>query len=203
MLTAIEIAACKAGLKLGDEAIEWITGLHAQQEGNHAPAMLIGESPGPRSNPDLPLWPGPRGTTGARLRHFAGLAPDTYLAFLERRNLVDHQVDHWPSQEASDAASVAIKAAKGRPMILLGSRVTRAVAAAAGRHDTPAAFEWFSAGESDAVRVPHPSGLCRSYAAGEVRRGAAAVIAEAFRRSLRLVRIRAREGDKATPLRHA
>lgn len=199
MLTAVEIAACRSSLRLSDEAIEWITNFHGSQDKGRAPAVLLGESPSPGSNPMLPLWPGPRGTTGARFRELVGLGPDTFLAWIERRNLIDKTVDHWPAQDAITAAWAAIEAAGPRPLIMLGARVTRAVAQAVGRDDTPEPFQWFEAAGTAAIRIPHPSGLCRSYASSDTRRRAALAIKQAWERSLKLVRLRDHDG-KATPL---
>lgn len=180
MLTKAEIVACSSLLRMRQETIDWI--VECPQS-----VLLVDESPGPRNSPELPLFPGPSGSAGDRLRAIVGLGRDTYLAFFERVNLIQRHVSHWPVAEAVASAWHVLERAKGRPVILLGNRVAAAVAAAAQVAE-PIPFGWVTLGEvacgSAAVRIPHPAGVCRSYSDPDIRKSARIAVAESFKRAL-------------------
>lgn len=181
-LTEPEIEACRRMLRMPSETIEWI--VDSPQS-----VLLVGESPCPKSSPELPLFPGPSGSAGDRLRAIVALSRDTYLAFFERVNLIPHPVANWPVADAAAAAWHVLERAKGRPVIMLGNRVSAAIAAAAGVAE-PDPFGWVDlgpiAGGSQAVRIPHPAGLCRSYRDPDVRRSARSAVFQSFKLAIPL-----------------
>ena len=51
--------------------------------------MLVGEAPGPNTDPRLPLFPAPGNSAGARLLRYAGIDPVDWFGKLLRVNLCD------------------------------------------------------------------------------------------------------------------
>lgn len=143
--------------------------------------VLVGQAPGPNTDPDLPLYPLPRGSAGGRLADYMGLSLGQYLRTFERVNLlreypgargvkhsrtVDHQQDRFPAQRARTAANALRPMLAGRHVLLMG----RGVAKAFGLEEVPylqarvvpmrrptAVQEWTAI----VGVVPHPSGRNR------------------------------------------
>lgn len=141
----------------------------------HRP-LLIGQAPGPNTDPDLPLFPIPRTSAGGRLQQMTGLTRGQYLQTFERINLLtyfpglDKKEDKFPRTPARFAAEVIKPLLAGRDVIMVG----RGVAEAFG-YDA-AFLEWnlLQVRRRHAVRVsgaysarvavvPHTSGRNRWY----------------------------------------
>lgn len=124
--------------------------------------VLIGQAPGPNTDPERPLWPEPRTSSGGRLAEAMSLSITQYLLLFERANLVNRfpgkykRDDKFPLYEAQIAAAALRPLMRGRDVILLG----RKVASAWGEGVDLPFFEWSQCrtfGTRLAV-VPHPSG---------------------------------------------
>lgn len=109
--------------------------------------LLVGQAPGPNTDPDLPLYPVPVGSAGGRLMTLMGLTRVEYLSLFDRVNLlrefpgqrgvkkertVDHLTDHFPLREARIAADAIKRLAAGRHLVLMGSGVAKAFGIKAG-----------------------------------------------------------------------
>lgn len=133
---------------------------------NTPPPLLIGQAPGPNTNPDAPLWPKPLSSTGGRLMELMGLGKVAYLRTFDRTNLLHTHPGQWedkdrfPRVHARVAAQAMRPLLRGRPVIYVG----RAVAEAFG-HRELAFHTWDRCGQwryRHAV-IPHPSGRNRWY----------------------------------------
>lgn len=121
--------------------------------------LLIGQAPGPNTDPARPLWPEPASSTGGRLVAFAGISPGVYLEQFDRVNLLNtfpgrtrQCPDTFPTRDARIAASAMRPFLRGRRVVLVG----RAVATAFSLGLLPF-HEWVSDDFEVAV-IPHPSG---------------------------------------------
>lgn len=125
--------------------------------------LLIGQAPGPNTDPDQPLAPLPRSSTGGRLAEFAGLTATQYLRLFERTNLLHafpgrtKRDDKLPSREARIAANAMKPLMRGRSIILVGRNVAEAFGYPAQHLDF---HEWFRDERwgFDVAVIPHASG---------------------------------------------
>lgn len=174
-LTDRESSVCKR-MGLCDEVIDWVKSAPSA-------AILVGEAPTRRSG-DSPLLPWPPGSVGDRLRTCVGLGRDTYLAMVDRANLIDHRTGvRWPVEEARRSARIlcALAVDQDLPLILVGPRVAEAFGVA----DRPL-FSWdLIPGGPTVVRLPPATGPGRTVNDNDMRGLTARVFSEAFRRRLR------------------
>lgn len=123
--------------------------------------LLIGQAPGPRTNPDTPLWPAPPQSGGGRLFTLTGMTTREYLRTFDRMNLLREfpgrwrRDDRWPRREARIAAQAVEPLLKERVVIFVGRNV-----ATAFDHGQLPWFEWTQCGRWGyaGVVIPHPSG---------------------------------------------
>jgi hypothetical protein len=111
---------------LQDARDAWV----AQIEGTQPLALLVGEAPGPRSDPSCPLFPYPLRTSGARLLELAGYANDplAYLCYFARADVVTtFPLGTWPRAEAVANMAALMSWAAGLPVIVLGARAANAL----------------------------------------------------------------------------
>jgi hypothetical protein len=143
--------------------------------------LMIGQAPGPRTHPDLPLFPAPRASAGGRLREMTGLPAEDYLARFDRVNLLYEHLGKAPAgtedrfpMRAGRAAALAMRPFLGGRQVLL---VGRDVAVCFGHEFTPF-LEWRQEpawGYRYAV-LPHPSGRNHWYNDAERRAAATAFL---------------------------
>lgn len=149
---------------------------------HHRP-VLIGQAPGPNTNPELPLYPRPRRSGGGRLWALTGLTTSEYLAAFHRMNLLrtfpgrSKRDDRWPAREARIAARAAEPLLEGRTVVFVGRNVASAF--------EYAELPWFSWSFNEQYRyrlvvVPHPSGRNHWY-----NRESNRLISQAFWESFR------------------
>ncbi len=134
--------------------------------------LLLGQAPGPNTDPDYPLFPAPRTSAGGRLCEMMGLTKAQYLLAFDRANLLPYfpgrtqaRDDSFPMAPARLAARVMRPLLRGRRVIMVGRRVAEAFRAPE--------IEWFEpwelhCGPRHAVLgcpgtavvhvIPHPSG---------------------------------------------
>ena len=132
--------------------------------------LLIGQSPGPNTSPEFPLYPIPSWCAGGRLMKIMGLTRGQYLKTFDRMNLLpyfpgQHQHgDKFPMAPAKLAAAVVRPLLSDRTVILIG----RSVANAFGFDSVSLFHVWCDyqvrrrcLGQPYKMRfaiVPHPSG---------------------------------------------
>lgn len=131
--------------------------------------LLIGQAPGPNTDPELPLFPVPRTSAGGRLQQMMGITRGEYLTRFERINLLygfpgkdGSGEDKFPARMARAAAQTVKPLLAGRTVVLVGRNVAEAFQLEADF------FEWVDwpvrrrfyreTGLSRAVVIPHPSG---------------------------------------------
>lgn len=124
--------------------------------------LLIGQAPGPNTDPAAPLHPSTSGT-GRNLLKLMGIPIDRYLTLFHRTNLL-HQFpgkhlrdDKFPLKKARIAAEAMKPIIGDRKLIFVG----RNVALAFGYHGP--FHEWRYWDSWDVAVVPHPSGRNRWY----------------------------------------
>jgi len=130
--------------------------------------LLVGQAPGPNTDPDLPLAPFPRSSAGGRLAEFAGLTADEYLDLFDRTNLLHtfpgrtKRDDKWPARHAEIAASAMKPLLGGRSLILVGRNVAEAFGYPAQHLDF---HQWFfdPKWKYSVSVVPHTSGRSHWY----------------------------------------
>lgn len=146
--------------------------------------ILLGQAPGPRTNPDLPLYPLPKASGGGRLFALSGLTTRQYLKGFVRMNLLREfpgrwrRDDRWPRREARVAAQAIEPLLLGRLVIFIGRNVARAF-----MHEDADWFEW-SVDQKYGYRfaaIPHPSGRNHWYNNVDNR-----LISQAFWESLKM-----------------
>lgn len=101
-----------------------------QIRGTQPVALLVGEAPGPKSDPSCPLFPYPMRTSGARLLELAGYANDplAYLSYFARADVVaEFPLKSWPREEAVRRMEALMAWAAGLPVIVLGARAAAAL----------------------------------------------------------------------------
>lgn len=134
--------------------------------------LLIGQAPGPNTDPDYPLFPAPRTSAGGRLCELIGLSRGEYLSLFDRCNLLPYfpgrtqaRDDSFPMAPARLAAQVMRPLLRGRRVVIVGRKVADAF-------DLPK-VDWFEpiqlrcgprhaatgcSGLADVIVIPHPSG---------------------------------------------
>jgi uracil-DNA glycosylase len=123
--------------------------------------VLVGQAPGPTSDPEVPLCP-VTSTTGRRLRDLMQLSSEEYL-LLERVNLLQcfpgkhARDDAFPRKLARVAAQAMRPLLRGRRVVLLGRKV-----AAAFGVELPFLM-WSTWKDLEISILPHPSGRSRWY----------------------------------------
>lgn len=125
--------------------------------------LLVGQAPGPNTDPLRPLAPLPRSSAGGRLAELAGLSPKEYLKLFDRTNLLHtfpgrwKRDDKWPVRDAEIAASAMKPLLGGRHVILVGRNVAVAFGYPAQHLDF---HEWFNDSQwgFEVAVVPHTSG---------------------------------------------
>lgn len=137
--------------------------------------LLIGQAPGPRTDPDLPLFPFPSTSTGGQLQRLMGLRRGEYLLMFERVNLLPvfpgkhKRDDKFPVADARLAAAVLRPMLAGRTVILVGRNVANAFGLGDEFHtwiDLPVRRRCPIARDEYCCRIaiiPHPSGRSRWY----------------------------------------
>lgn len=143
--------------------------------------LLIGQAPGPNTDPRLPLFPLPRTSGGGRLCQLMGLRNSRYLALTERINLLNRYPgkwqngDVWPLREARIAAESMQPLLAGRRVVLVGRNVADAFDIRSPFH------QWTTLqvrrrcpvsgcpGLAEVAVVPHPSGRNHWYNAEDRR----------------------------------
>lgn len=155
--------------------------------------LLIGQAPGPNTDPEYPLYPVPRTSAGGRLCTLLGMTKGEYLRTFDRCNLLPYfpgrsriRDDSFPMPAARLAARVMRPLLRGRHVVLVGRKVASAF-------DLQEA-DWFSPvqlrcgprhavtdcpGVATAMVVPHPSGRNHWYNSDD-NREAARVALRAF-----------------------
>lgn len=132
--------------------------------------LLIGQAPGPNTNPDLPLFPVPKTSAGGRLQQMTRLTRGEYLARFDRINLLPYfpgkqkRDDKFPMTPAKLAARVLKPLLAGRTVILVGRNVADAFEFPSEFHDW---VDWpvrrpcivtRCPGLAHVAVIPHPSG---------------------------------------------
>lgn len=101
-----------------------------QIRGTSPLALLVGEAPGPKSDPSCPLFPYPVRSSGARLLELAGYVNDplAYLSYFARADVVEKfPLGTWPRAEAVRRMEALVAWAAGLPVIVLGARAAAAL----------------------------------------------------------------------------
>lgn len=130
--------------------------------------IIIGQAPGPNTDPMRPLPPLPKSGSGGRIARFCDLSPEEYLETFDRTNLLYYfpgrwkRDDKWPRREAEIAAAAVKPFLRGRDVILLGRNVARAFGYPAQQLDFHTWFRDEVWGFSVSV-VPHTSGRNKWY----------------------------------------
>lgn len=125
--------------------------------------LLTGQSPGPNTRPELPLFCLPKTSAGGRLQELTGLTRGRYLAGFQRMNLLyEHpgrhkRDDKFPVREARVAANAVKPLLEGRRVIFIGRKVGDAFgygSQVAPWHEWGYCPKW----SFTYACVPHPSG---------------------------------------------
>lgn len=150
--------------------------------------LLIGQAPGPRTDPEMPLFPVPSTSAGGRLQDLMGLRRGQYLEMFERVNLLPYfpgsnsQGDKFPMRPAKLAASVMKPLLVDRTVIMVGRQVAQAFG-----HEAEF-LEWTELrcrrpshhprcpGLAKVLVIPHPSGRNHWYNNAENKRTAEEVL---------------------------
>ena len=95
--------------------------------------VLIGQAPGPKTDPEFPLFPIPKTSAAGRLRDIAGLSMGQYLRAFDRINLIREfpgqtscKEDRFPMAKARENAALLRPLLAGRDVILVGRNVATA-----------------------------------------------------------------------------
>lgn len=129
--------------------------------------LLIGQAPGPNTDPDMPLFPSPATSAGGRLARFMGLSELEYLETFDRINLLQNfpgknkvNEDRFPIAKARIAADAILPLLSGRTAIMVG----RNVATAFGYPMSELEFHsWVLSRGARIAVIPHTSGRCFWY----------------------------------------
>lgn len=131
--------------------------------------LLIGQAPGPRTDPELPLFPVPKTSAGGRLQELTGLRRVEYMKRFERVNLLPYfpgkhkRDDKFPMSPAKLTAAVLKPLLAGRVVIMVGRNVSNAFGFEADWHEW---VDWpvvkVAVGDTPhsarVAVIPHPSG---------------------------------------------
>lgn len=91
--------------------------------------LLIGQAPGPNTDPRLPLYPLPSTSAGGRLAEFMGLSRTQYLRSFDRVNVLQEfpgkyeRDDKFPVAQAKIAAAAMKPFLSGRDVVFVGRSV--------------------------------------------------------------------------------
>lgn len=118
--------------------------------------LLIGQAPGPNTDPELPLYPTSKTSTGGRLQELMGISREEYLDLFDRINLLNE----FPGRHRRDAkiAAAAVRPLlHSRTVVLVGRNVAQSFGLDADFHDW---MEWplNECGMCLVSVIPHPSG---------------------------------------------
>ncbi len=145
------------------------------KETSLARVIVIGESPGPKGEARLPLFPYPARSAGYRLSQMTGLVRAGYLEHFRRLNLVpSHRGAAWPVATARDAADNLAGGGMlgGCHVLLLGAKVWRAFGGAAKDFSYCRWYKRYGRCWSPSYYIaviPHPSGRNLLYNKSSVR----------------------------------
>lgn len=124
--------------------------------------LLIGQAPGPNTDPAEPLPTEPKTGTLGRLCHFIDIDPEEFVAFVQRVNLLQYHPGRWrrddvfPRREARIAARAVLPLIQGRNVVMLGRNVSQAF----GVPELMPFHKWVDCDHLGVFFsvVPHPSG---------------------------------------------
>ena len=91
--------------------------------------LLIGQAPGPNTDPARPLYPFPASSAGGRLCKFMGISVEEYLDIFDRVNLLQEfpgkegKEDKFPPRLAKVAAAAILPLLSGRTVVFIGRNV--------------------------------------------------------------------------------
>lgn len=153
-----------------DHAAAWRVGCAHFGFGGTCPrprGMLVGEAPGPNTDPGLPLFP----STGsaARLMGYAGVAVEDWLGKLVRVNLCDGP---WSARRAVSGLARVLEHLldvsnfhDGEPLrvLLLGARVARVWGCRGSFGHRVELFRGDADHHVSVAWIPHPSGRNLAY----------------------------------------
>lgn len=143
--------------------------------------LLIGQAPGPNTDPELPLFPVPSTSAGGRLADIMGLTRGEYLNTFERTNVLREfpgkykRDDKFPLPQARLAATAIKPLLANRDVIIVGRNVATVFDLSGDFHVWQ---EWQvrrrcavskDAGICRVAIVPHPSGRNHWYNSKENR----------------------------------
>lgn len=115
---------------------------------------LVGEQNPYSSGQKLSLWPDPPNASGGRIMRILGMDRATYLDTFVRWNLLTRADGPWAARRAAWAALGVAAMSADAPVVMLGSKVTRAF----GIEYRP-----FAVTAGKFLCLPHPSGLNRAW----------------------------------------
>lgn len=133
---------------------------------NDVRIILMGQAPGPNTSPDMPLFPHPSTSTGARLCKLLDMERAAYMRTFTRCNLL-HKFpgrhkhdDKFPVAQARATASAMRPLLSGSNVIFIGRKVATAFG-----HSEVSFFEWGvdPIGQFRYAIIPHPSGRNKFY----------------------------------------
>lgn len=144
--------------------------------------LLVGEQPGPSSNPRLPMWPYPPNSAGGRLHRMSGMDVGDYLLRLARVNLARRPVARWDPARAADRLGLVLDGLPdGARVVLCGARAKDALCSWLGVPGPTCPLPFtapvlWRGRDVKIVGVPHPSGRCQDYNDPAVREAAGRVV---------------------------
>lgn len=115
---------------------------------------ILGERPGPNTNPSIALYPHTTTGAAARLARLLNLTTEDYLARTARLNAVDTQGASTASSEARLRVEYFLFEAGSEPFIVLGKSALKAM---------PAKYRKMQFGDKidNVLLLPHTSGVNR------------------------------------------
>lgn len=152
--------------------------------------ILVGEAPGPRTDPRAPLFPMPRNSAGYRLFELTGLEwRSQYLARFQRCNIFANHPgtwdaqkwpkDKWLTREARFAADAMRFFFERRRVIFVGRRV--AMAFGYGAEKLPfLEWDYCATWRYQFACLPHTSGRSHWYNDPENKRAASEFLTKAL-----------------------
>lgn len=144
-------------------------GLDPVRNGSRCPVhpshriALVGEAPGPNTNPDMPLYPAPERSAAGRLMTMLAWTRAEYLRTFARANMLrEYPGASFPLGRARPLAEGVAQSLAPRPLLLMGRGVAMAFSFP---HERVLEWEDYRLGDTyiRAAVVPHPSGRNRWY----------------------------------------
>jgi len=120
--------------------------------------ILVGEAPGPNTDPYRPLNCDESTSAGGRLRDIMRIDRDQYNMMFDKINLMPLKPDRWSIPESREKADKLMRFLYNRDVFLLGKRVAHAFGMMERQF-----FDGLHCGQTVLYVVPHPSGLNRWY----------------------------------------